>query len=73
VGGLLASRGQGAKVLQVAIPTALLAVGVTGLSISKALSTDAHFMAGFMSWMYLFVEPSETERRKVEEAIWIGL
>ena len=84
MGGLLASRSQGAKLLRGAIPAALLLLGGVGFSISKALLADAHFtwvqvsvfavlsgamLAGFVTWIAFVVEQSETQRRRVEQAL----
>jgi PAS domain S-box-containing protein len=84
MGGLLATRSQGAKLLRRAFPAALLVLGAIGFSISKPLLAENHFtwvqvsvlavfssalLAAFIGWMAFIVERSEAERRKVEAAL----
>ncbi len=84
MGGLLAGRSPGAKLLRRAIPAGLLILGAIGFTISKPLLTSTHFnwvqvsvlavfsaalLAGFIAWMAFIVERGEAERRKIEAAL----
>jgi hypothetical protein len=87
VGGLLFSRSQGAGLVRNAVPAALLTLSLVGLSISRALLTEAHFtwvevsvlgvfcsalLAGFIVWIAFLVERGNAERKKIEGASHIS-
>ena len=76
----------GARLLRVAVPSALLALSLIGWLISKPLLTEEHFtwievsalailcsvmLASFIAWIAFIVDRGDVERQKLEVALHI--
>ena len=87
LGGLLVRKSPGTRLLQRALPVALLVLGLIGWLISKALLTEVHFtwvevtvlaiftgvmLAGFIGWTAFIVDRSDAERKKLEEELQVS-
>ncbi|MFZ0146095.1 MAG: PAS domain S-box protein [Candidatus Sulfotelmatobacter sp.] len=84
LGGLLAGRSTGARLLRGAVPSALLILSLIGWHVSKPLLTETRFtwvevsllavfsslaLAGFIAWMALIVERSEALNADLERRV----
>ena len=84
LGGLLASRSTGARLLRGAVPSALLILSLIGWHVSKPMLTETGFtwvevsllavfsslaLAGFIAWMALIVERSEALNADLERRV----
>ncbi|MFY9948278.1 MAG: PAS domain S-box protein [Candidatus Sulfotelmatobacter sp.] len=87
IGGLLTRRSTGARLLRVAVPSALLVLSLIGWLILKPLLTGSHFswveasalgvfsslaLVGFIAWMAFIIERGDAERERAETALSIG-